>query len=492
MIKRPTLAPFAAILPLIVGGILLSERLGIEVWVSGIVAVLCIVGALVCRHRHPIGDIYIAAGVVFFAMTTTTLRQTPSDLDVDTSLTTTATITSTAIPRGRWNECDATIEANGTRYKVLLRTDTALVAPSLGQRGVLKTMVRQLPDNGYGRLMSRRGYSASCYTRGEEAWQPTDHSSSATFWAQRCQQRMVERVDRLELTPDQAAVVKAMSIGWRSDMSRELKSGYSRSGCAHLLALSGLHVGIVSMLVWALLWFMPLVGSRGHIWRCLLSMGVMLGYAVVTGMSPSVMRATLMFCAAKVGFAVGSTRTSAWALCGALSLMLLIRPNNLFDISFQLSAGAVVGILAAYKTLRSKLMTSCVPLNAMVATILIGLCSIVATLPLVAHTYGMVGVVGVAANPVVILTANILVLGTLGWSILPIEPLRGIVSWGIGNVAHIQNKFVAAISAIEHLKIEVTLSSEVVVSYYVLIIGTIAWWCFGKDRTKWIALNLAY
>jgi len=209
-------------------------------------------------------------------------------------------------------------------------------------------------------------------------------------------------------------------------------------------------------------------------------------------MSPSVLRATLMFCSAQIGLSMGSTRSSVAALCTALSLMLLIRPNNLFDISFQLSAVAVVGILAVYKTLRSKLMTSSVPLNAMVATILIGLCSMIATLPLVAHTFGIVGVAGVASNPVVILSANILVLGTLGWSILPIEPLRGIVSWVIGNVAHIQNKFVAAISAIEHLKIEVTLSSEVVVSCYVLIIGTIAWWCFGKDRTKWIALNFAY
>lgn len=300
---------------------------------------------------------------------------------------------------------------------------------------------------------------------------------------------MVERVDRLELTPDQAAVVKAMSIGWRSDMSRELKSGYSRSGCAHLLALSGLHVGIVSMLVWALLWFMPLVGSRGHIWRCLLSMGAMLGYAVVTGMSPSVVRATLMFCAAQVGFAVGSTRSSAWALCGALSLMLLIRPNNLFDTSFQLSALAVVGILVAYKTLRSKLMTSSATLNVMVATILIGLCSMVATLPLTAHTFGVVGVVGVASNPVVILSAYILVLGTLCWSILPFEPLAGATRWLIGNSTELQNRLVEAASSIDNLTIKVAPSGEIVIGCYVLMLCVIAIGHCHKDIPRWIIMS---
>ena len=491
MAKRPTIAPILKILPLVVAGILVGEWLDTEAWQSAVAAAICVACAVVWRHKR-VANAYMALAVVLVAMTSTTLRQTPTDLTYDKPITTTATITSVPVEQGRWRVCDATILADGQKYKVMLRTDTALVAPILGQRGELNTMVRELPANSYGRLMSRRGYSAFCYTYRSGDWTPTEQTTSPAIWAKRCQQRMVERIDLLTLSNDQAAVVKAMALGWRSQMDSELKEAYSRSGCAHLLAISGLHVGIVAMLVWALLWFMPIVGREGHVWRNWLTMAVMVIYAVVTSMSPSVMRATLMFCSAQIGFSMGCTRSSVAALCTALSLMLLIRPNNLFDISFQLSAVAVVGILAVYKPLCSKLMTSCVPLNAMVATILIGLCSMCATLPLVAHTFGLVGVVGVASNPVVIPTAHILVLGTLGWSILPIEPLRGIVSWGIGNVAQIQNKFVEAISAIEHLKIEVTLSSEVVVSYYVLMIGTIAWWCFGKDRTKWIALNFAY
>ena len=485
MTRRPTLPPFVKILPLVVVGILLGEWLDAEAWKCAVGAAVLIICSLMFGSRRRIATIYSMAAVVMTAMFTTALRQTPDTLPYDQTITTRATITSATTKHGRWSECEALLDYNGERYKVFLRSDTALVAPELGEVRVLTAKVRRLPEGSYGNLMRRRGFSASCYSWSEGDWKPTQVASSPLIWARRCQQRFVERVDRLGLEPNQASVVKAMALGWRSDIDSELHTAYSKAGCAHLLAISGLHVGIVAMLVWAMLWFLPLTSRRGHIWRNLLSMASMVVYAVVTGMSPSVMRATLMFCSAQFGLAMGSKRSSAMALCVALGLMLLFNPNNLFDISFQLSAIAVVGIMAGFEPLMERVRSNVGVANALWATILIGVCSMIATLPLVAHTFGVVGLSGIMLNPLVILTANIIVLGTILWVIMPIGVLAPVVGRVVGLCAEVQNRCVEAAASHKWLIIETTPPAWVVITCYAAMFVLLVVAHYHKDKTVW-------
>ncbi len=473
------------ILPLVVVGILLGEWLGAEAWRCAIGAAIALGCALAFGANSRVATIYAMAGVVLTAMTTTALRQTPNNLPYDQTITTKAIITSATTERGRWNECEARIKYNDESYKIFLRTDTALLAPQMGDEGSLRAKVRRLPEVGYGRLMSRRGFAATLYSWSEGDWEPTHHTVTPQIWARRCQQRLVERVDRLSLTANQASVVKAMALGWRSDIDPALRSAYARTGCAHLLAISGLHVGIVAMLVWAMLWFLPLTSRRGHIWRNLLSMIAMVGYAVVTGMSPSVMRATLMFCTAQFGWAMGSKRSAEGALCVALSLMLLFNPNNLFDTSFQLSAIAVVGIMAGFEPLMDKVRCNIGIVNALWGTVLIGVCSMIATLPIVAHTFGIVGFVGIVLNPLVILTANAIVLGTMVWVILPIEALAPVVGRVVGFCAQVQNSCVEAAAAHDWLVVETTPPSWVAIICYALMFVLLAVAHYHKDKPVW-------
>ena len=117
--------------------------------------------------------------------------------------------------------------------------------------------------------------------------------------AQRCQYALNEQYKRMGIDNKELGVLSALTLGYREELDKDVQQSFSASGAMHILAVSGLHTGIVwGMLVWLLTlggWRKPLYEEKGKRW--LLS-GVLLillwGYAFITGLSPSVMRSALM------------------------------------------------------------------------------------------------------------------------------------------------------------------------------------------------------
>lgn len=136
-----------------------------------------------------------------------------------------------------------------------------------------------------------------------------------------------------------------MTAGDRRSLSPALRAAYSRSGTSHLLAVSGLHVGIVFLLANLLLWWLPLF-RHGHILRNIAVILLIWLYAATTGFPPSVVRAALMFSVLQFALASSSEYVGMNTLAGVAFVMLLFHPDYLFDISFQLSFIAVAGIIA--------------------------------------------------------------------------------------------------------------------------------------------------
>lgn len=140
------------------------------------------------------------------------------------------------------------------------------------------------------------------------------------------------------LSPEAAALMAAMTLGLREDMGA-LSDSFTAAGLAHLLALSGLHVSVI------------LVGAgralaRHARARPYLLMLLTLGFVALVGPSPSVVRAAAMALAVLVAMAVGAGRPQAWPVYAlALAGGLVVQPQMLFDVSFQLSYLAVGGML---------------------------------------------------------------------------------------------------------------------------------------------------
>lgn len=143
--------------------------------------------------------------------------------------------------------------------------------------------------------------------------------------------------------PDVSAIMQALLIGQRQEVSPELNTLYVNAGAVHLLAVSGLHVGVVAMLLYFLIY--PLLYlKRGRLLRYLLTLLLLWIFAGVAGFSPSVTRAVFMFTI--IGLALLSGRGMHGLSATFLSafLLLLYDPSFAFEVGFQLSYMAVIGI----------------------------------------------------------------------------------------------------------------------------------------------------
>lgn len=480
--------PFLKILPLVILGIVLGEWLVIDWWVAAIGAAVCTLSAYLLMSRKE-GSLYAACAIILWSLATTELRTPYTIPEPDAPEILTATITSypTTSSTSRWQRCDARVEFGGKERTIILHADTA-IRLTISERGVLCGYLNPLPGGSYGRLMSRKGYVGELWATSEADWVPTgEKRTSLTILGRRMQHSMVERIERLGLGRDEEAVVSAMLTGWRGDMTPSLRRSYARSGSSHLLAISGLHMGLVAMLVLGCCWLLPIISRRGHIIRCAVAILIMLLYAFATGLSPSVLRATLMFCIAQLALAYGSAKSAINLLAAAASVMLLVNPNNLFDISFQLSFVAVVGIAIGFGPLMelSGATQSRRPLRALWGVVLVGLTSTIATLPLVGHTFSTVSLVGLFLNPFVIVTAEIIVLLGFIWVTLPLGFLQPIASVLIGGAAALQNRLVEGASGLSWAALEVELPAWLVVVCYLLMGAGVILSLVWKEKKVW-------
>ena len=366
-------------------------------------------------------------------------------------------------------------EVDGRYYrhsqKVNLYVDS-LVHYEQGNR--IETFARVVPFpekfGSYGRLLKRRGYAGSVFLSPVEVLR-LDSTRRHTL-----QSRAVERLERLGLKGKDGAVVEAISVGNRRALTTELRDAYARAGASHILAVSGLHIGIVFIFFNLILWWLPLL-HHGQIIRAVTVIVPIWIYAAICGFSPSVVRAALMFSALQMGVATSSRYVSLNALAATAFVMLLYRPDYLYDISFQLSFIAVLSILLFGVPMMSLLRTRSRVVNVLLSTVVIGVAASVATMPLVLYTFGRASIVGVLLNPVVILGAYVIVVVSIIWIAMPIAPLAGLFGTLLSSASSALNFVIESVSQWRWAALEASLPLwGVWLVYGVTIVFTIVLW----------------
>lgn len=153
-----------------------------------------------------------------------------------------------------------------------------------------------------------------------------------------------------QLAKREFSVANALILGEKKDLTSDLKAAYAKAGAMHILAVSGLHVGLIFLIFNSL--FSPVMKlRRGKVLRALLLIIVIVFYAGLTGFSPSVTRATLMFSLLALAKCTGRRALIYNVLYASAFLMLFAQPNDIFDVGFQLSYTAVIGIVYLYPRL---------------------------------------------------------------------------------------------------------------------------------------------
>ena len=220
----------------------------------------------------------------------------------------------------------------------------------------------------------------------------------------RLRQRLAEALGQGVPEP-QASVTQALLLGLRKNLPEDLTESFNNTGTTHLLAISGLHVGI--LLGIAIVASETVLGRRRRLYL-ILPLVMVWFYALITGMSPSVTRAAVMATVYLFGRYMGRPGSIMPALGLAAAVMVGLDPDILWDVSFQLSFVAVTGIAVLGQPVRDWLRNALdrlpvdsralPPLFVASDLLAVTVAATVATYPLIAFYFHRVSLVGVPAT----------------------------------------------------------------------------------------------
>lgn len=263
----------------------------------------------------------------------------------------------------------------------------------------------------YRRYMAFKGIQGSAWTRAERLQRcgsrPLPPASRLIQDARRHLARLIDGVAS-EDADEAKAVLKALVFGDRSGINDGLRERFNRAGAGHLLAISGLHVGIVAGVAFAglrrLAGFIPFLLWRGwgRPWAAAATLLPVAAYGALAGMSPSTQRAVIMVTVFLAAIVLGREHDTLNTLAAAALAILAVFPPALFSISFQLSFAAVLAIV--YGLDRIDLAGPDRPsrrrrMGRRLATfVLVSALAIAGTTPVTLYHFNQTSLVGIAAN----------------------------------------------------------------------------------------------
>ncbi|MGB0918068.1 MAG: ComEC/Rec2 family competence protein, partial [Flavobacteriales bacterium] len=241
---------------------------------------------------------------------------------------------------------------NSSHGKVLLyfKKDSASEGLKYGEQILVRTKLERVKGMGnpnefnYTRYLRFHNISYRGYVK-TGAWSSlSEGSPGLKGWFLDVRSILIGLLKESGLDGNELSVASALILGFRTDLDKELMSAYAGAGATHVLAVSGLHVGIVYMILNFLLRFLNRF-RYGKLIRTFLLVTFLFSYAALTGLSASVFRAATMFSFVAVGSALTRNTNIFNTLAASAFVLILYEPMIIMQVGFQLSYAAVIGIV---------------------------------------------------------------------------------------------------------------------------------------------------
>ncbi len=333
--------------------------------------------------------------------------------------------------------------------------DTLPGAWEPGDRLVLSIRPRQVENNGnpcefnYRRYLEGQGIKQMAFFRATDIIEYLpDGRRNVRELSLTVAHRMIAAFRKAGLGGEELGLVTALTIGDKELLDREHLTSFSRSGVMHIMAVSGLHVGMISL---ALSWLLFFLRGRLRIIRALIIVSALWGFAFITGMSPSVLRATIMFTFLQAGSIMHRPPSSMNSLLASAFILTAVRPAVLFEAGFQLSYLAVAFIITFYSSfcrlLRLKNRIACWFWQ-MTA---ISLVAQAGTLALTVRLFNIFPLLFLLTNIVIIpISFIVLMLSMLLIATSPFPPLSAFFAILLDHLAGFTLTFTGMISSMDH------------------------------------------
>lgn len=271
------------------------------------------------------------------------------------------------------------------------------------------------------------------------------HERSLKTIAVNARSKLLKAYHNAGIDNQEFAVLSALTLGEKSYIDKELKQHFSNSGAMHVLAVSGLHVGILFFVFSFML--KPLNhNNKTKIIKIIFLIILLWGYALITGMSPSVLRATTMFSFLVIGQNINRNTNIYNTLALSALLLMIINPDIIHETGFQLSYTAVISIVFFQPKIAMLLPVKNKIAKATWGLFAVSLSAQIGTLPLSLYYFHQFPVYFWISNFIVIPAATILLYGSILFFVMfPFSAIHGCIGKSLSVIAKLMNTLITKI-----------------------------------------------
>lgn len=284
-------------------------------------------------------------------------------------------------------------------------------------------------------------------------------------------------------------LAEALLIGYKDDLDKNLVQSYSNTGVVHVIAISGLHLGII---YWLLLLLTKPLKHRKISWlRFLTIVAALWLFSFLAGAQPSVLRSALMFTVIALGTVI-VRRTSVYnTLALSAFLLLCINPFWLWDVGFQLSYAAVLSIIIFFRPIYTWLYFPNKALDFIWKLLAVSLAAQLLTLPISVYHFHQFPVLFLFTNLLAVPLSSVILIGEIVLcAVYFIEPVARLLGFVLEKMIRFMNYFIEQMDTVS-FAVWNGLSVSVVqtVLLYGIIAGVGFWWLEKKRTGLWAALG---
>lgn len=274
--------------------------------------------------------------------------------------------------------------------------------------------------------------------------------------------------------PNELAIINALLLGQRQDISPEIYNNYTQAGVIHILAVSGLHVGIILLILNRLFKPIELI-KHGSIIKTILLIVVLWAFAIIAGLSASVVRAVFMFMIVAIAINLKRPANIYNTIAISIFFLLLIKPGFLFDVGFQLSYIAVFSIVTFHPLLYKLWKPKWKSLDFFWNLIAVTIAAQIGITPISLYYFHQFPGLFFISNLVIIPVLGIILgMGMLILFLASINFLPQILATIFGKVINLMNSFVAWVANKEAFLFKnISFGLEQVIVCYLLIFAVL-------------------
>ena len=358
------------------------------------------------------------------------------------------------------------------------------------QGSILKHKKPNNPDQfDYGKYLTNKSILSQMYVDSDQLKISSKIDKNGWYYSDLIRTKIISNLQKANFKKEELAVISALILGQQQDISPEILHDYQFAGAIHILSVSGLHVGFILLFITSLLKPLP-KNKWGNFLRLLFIILSLWVFALIAGLSPSVVRSVTMFSFVAIGMNLKRSTNVFHTLLVSIYLILLFQPSFLFDIGFQLSYLALFFILWL-QPLLSKLWQ---PKNKIAVyfwdILTVSFAAQIGALPLSIYYFhqfpGLFFVTNLIIIPFLslIMALGVFVMILALFNYVPQFPMK-IVEFSI----QILNKIINWVASFEQFIIQdIPFNWYMLVSLYILIITVIVW--FKRSNFNTLAFTL--